>query len=586
MVFQSKTTFKRQLNALPQMVKVVESDPFLLVPSSVFFPWLARRLLELRNVQLALARARPSNYGVSTSIIMHLIRHTCHSPIIEKNYLRDGLRDLRFEEVCETFGMFFLHDLDMGKKYIADIVAEDPPQCRQDFESHRNRKTNRFAAKVPPRQCTEASVEFPLGRTPTYHDLQYFLANAKEPWTVMRDWTWVPNFDQTLSEAAVDLFIIFTRDFMNCLKLDNLRGGYPDPKDLKEAMETWTVKSLCQDIQFPHFVGSNYQLPGKFKGPRDKAPNHLDIFFPKEADGLQGSRWGPMLEAGYLRKYFQFKASKAPEDFDRLRRDIQTILNELQCLPLSSPPGANRRHGQLWITGQKGIQLWTNPMFYKLVSISAGKSNTVARNKGVVLSNNDMVKRLAALNGVALPSKAQERQAARQVKKDAQQQERQRKQLERLKKNAATKGRAQLRRRSGKRKNKRVPPQRRKAAKATDDQSVASMSDPSWTDSAQPHFDPIILSTRRKRRVIISTEEEEDDAFLDAEVDTTQGIIAGGSTEQEEIDNVENYLGQEEMEDEDRDDDEDDEDDEDGDEDKDEDEEDEKEDEAGLYRSE
>ena len=112
------------------MAKVVESDPFLLVLSDVFFLWLARQLLELRNVQLVLARARPSNYRVTTTIIMHLICHTCHSPIIEKDYLWDALRDLRFEEIRETFGMFFLHDLNMDGKYISEIITEDPPHCR------------------------------------------------------------------------------------------------------------------------------------------------------------------------------------------------------------------------------------------------------------------------------------------------------------------------------------------------------------------------------------------------------------------------------------------------------------------------
>ena len=78
-------------------------------------------------MQLVLARARPSNYGVTTTIIMRLIHHTCHFPIIEKDYLWDALRDLRFEEIHETFRMFVLHDLNMDGKYISEIVTEDPP---------------------------------------------------------------------------------------------------------------------------------------------------------------------------------------------------------------------------------------------------------------------------------------------------------------------------------------------------------------------------------------------------------------------------------------------------------------------------
>ena len=154
-------------------------------------------------MQLALARARPSNYGVTTTTIMHLIHHTCHSPIIEKDYLWDALRDLRFEEIRETFGMFFLHNLNMDDKYISEIVTEDPPHCGQHFESCSNRKANHFAAKVPSIQSTEASAAFPLGCTPAYQDLQNFLANSKKPWTMMYNWTWVPDFDQTCWVRAI-----------------------------------------------------------------------------------------------------------------------------------------------------------------------------------------------------------------------------------------------------------------------------------------------------------------------------------------------------------------------------------------------
>lgn len=87
------------------MNKVVESHPFVFVSSNIFFPWLARRIRELQNVQMKLAKAQPSNYGVSTSVIMHLICHTCHTPLIEKDYLREALRSLRFEEIWSTFGM-------------------------------------------------------------------------------------------------------------------------------------------------------------------------------------------------------------------------------------------------------------------------------------------------------------------------------------------------------------------------------------------------------------------------------------------------------------------------------------------------
>ena len=201
----------------------------------------------------------------------------------------------------------------MEESYIAEIVSKDPPSCRHEFENSKKRRIKPFAKKKAlPVQSTEASTIFPLGQTPTYCDLQDFLANAKEPWTIMRNCNWTEGFDHTLSEVAVNLFIIFTREMMNCLNLENMRGACPDPKDLREAMDIWMVKSLSLHISHPHFVASNYGLRGVFKGPRDKPPWHLDVFFPKNEKGLVDSNWKPFLKLGYLKKYFKFKTSVAP----------------------------------------------------------------------------------------------------------------------------------------------------------------------------------------------------------------------------------------------------------------------------------
>ena len=107
--------------------------------------------------------------------------------------------------------------------------------------------------------------------------------------------------------------------------------------------------------------------------------------------------------------------------------------------------------------------------------------------------------------------------------------------MEREKKKAETKGRAQWGRRSGKRKNKRAPPQRKQRAEAAVENAVASLADNSSTDS------DILPSTIRKRRVIISTDEEDTNALTDAGMDATGDIIII-TDEQDEIDNVEDYL--------------------------------------------
>ena len=89
------------------MEQYLEAEPFICVSSETYFTFTKRRLKEAQNVLLDLARYRPSNFGISAGILMHMICHTCHSPIVKSKYLRDALRDVRFEEIRSDYGMFF-----------------------------------------------------------------------------------------------------------------------------------------------------------------------------------------------------------------------------------------------------------------------------------------------------------------------------------------------------------------------------------------------------------------------------------------------------------------------------------------------
>jgi hypothetical protein len=96
-----------------QMQQYLKAEPFICVSSETYFTFTKRRLKEVQNVLLYLARYRPSNFGLSTAILMHMIRQTCHSPIVKTKYILDTLRDVRFQEIMSDYGMFFLHDLDL-----------------------------------------------------------------------------------------------------------------------------------------------------------------------------------------------------------------------------------------------------------------------------------------------------------------------------------------------------------------------------------------------------------------------------------------------------------------------------------------
>src|ERR1700679_2189360 len=99
--------------------------PILAVKSEVYWGFQIRRMKEIRNVQLHLSKFRPKNYGTITSVLMHMMRHIPHAPVVKARYLKDALRDLYFNQVMERFGTFFLHDLDLQRGVLTCIDRKD-----------------------------------------------------------------------------------------------------------------------------------------------------------------------------------------------------------------------------------------------------------------------------------------------------------------------------------------------------------------------------------------------------------------------------------------------------------------------------
>jgi hypothetical protein len=107
----------------PRMKRFIRQSSILVIKSKTFFAFTSRRLKEAQNVLLNLAKYRPSNFGISTAILIsnaydtfHL-PHTCHQEGLSLGHLRD----IHFEEIMTDCGMFFLHDLDLDHHCIHSI---------------------------------------------------------------------------------------------------------------------------------------------------------------------------------------------------------------------------------------------------------------------------------------------------------------------------------------------------------------------------------------------------------------------------------------------------------------------------------
>ena len=165
-----------------------------------------------QNVLLHLARYRPSNFGIFTGILMHIIQHICHSPIAQQKYLWEALQDVRFQEVMNDYGMFFLHDLDLDHHCIHEILTGDPYDCKIAMS---------FKGQVP-KPLTVAQTpnsQPPLGDTPAWPEVKAFIGWGAN--VFMNEWVWDPEWDEE-NPMAVQLFVQFTREYFATLKLDAL----------------------------------------------------------------------------------------------------------------------------------------------------------------------------------------------------------------------------------------------------------------------------------------------------------------------------------------------------------------------------
>jgi hypothetical protein len=372
-------------------------------------------LKEAQNVLLNLASYRPSNFGIPTGILMHMIRTTCHSPIVKLKYLNDALRDVRFKEIMNDYGMFFLHDLDLKNHCILGIPSTDPVACKEVMS--RNGKGHKPLMVAPPPSSGPSGL-YPIGDSPAWAEIKAFIGQGAQAF--MYVWVWDPDWDG-VHETAAQLFVRFSREYFATLKDDALRADAPSPTCLEEAMEAWAVVELSNTLVSCWFIASNHGLNGKFPGARSLSfRDHAQMFFPTTPDHIKNSAWTPFLQHGYIGSYLR-ELEKLDDEDDRqsLTDAIADIFGRLHCLPVIVMPTQGSK-GRIWTTSQEGIHLLTNPMFYKLKRVGGPKADArVAANRlqRVKASNAVINRRLIEMNGGGAASAADAKRA-RKVARD------------------------------------------------------------------------------------------------------------------------------------------------------------------------
>ena len=157
---------------------------------------------------------------------------------------------------------------------------------------------------------------------------------ASNPKLLMSKWAWDERWDT--GSTANRLFVQFTTDYFLTLSQDVLRNSKPSkPKDLKGAMELWTLRSLTTLLIDVSFKPSNHGLLGDVPGRRNTSfKDMVDLFFPAaECNICKDFVWHPFLTKGYIREFHETIYPMAEEDMSSLMQRLCRIFGRIQCLP-------------------------------------------------------------------------------------------------------------------------------------------------------------------------------------------------------------------------------------------------------------
>jgi hypothetical protein len=349
-----------------QALDYLRSDPVLWVKSDLWFTFVGRRMLELKNFQLKLSKSRPSNYGIVTSLIMHLIRNIITTPINTHSYLNAALIDLNFGPCIERFGMFFLHDIDISNNiFLPGLEQNDDDEVAKvmklDQRARKKARTINFINSEP-------NAQYPIGDSPPWKLVVQAIQDSPE--TMLKAWEWSAMYDQ--HAQANDLFIRMTVDLWLTVVDDAMYGLPPKPTTLQEAMECWTVEAIQASFRNCTFLASSYNLRGAKTGQKHPSfRSMLSIFFPAPDAGFNAnSVWQPLMDKGYIGEYHHLCKTLSERRLLEIKMGLGIIFAHLQCLPVSKRcQEGGRRCGTIWKTRNGYIELVTNSRYYKLARI-------------------------------------------------------------------------------------------------------------------------------------------------------------------------------------------------------------------------
>jgi hypothetical protein len=297
------------------------------------------------------------------------MRHVMVTPIPKEVDLCQTMRELRFEEVINTVGIFFM-DISLNTLSCSEIPREDSPLLVHKFKTPFLPKAPRGQVSHQALVHSKFSQRYPWGDTIGIRQLQELLDTCSSQF--LSSPTFLTENDMKHPDSA-SIFRIFSVEIW-LLARDYFQRTPADvyASDLAAAMKMWTIeglKSRCPRVSLlPTF--DNLEVEGKL--PRTSFLSRRLHFFPDKNE-LELHPCGAFLalETSYLSMYHA--ALRVGDDsHTKINQDLESILNLLQCLPASSK---DRGKVVIWKTGSEGcLQFVVNSSLYLAKRITASSS--------------------------------------------------------------------------------------------------------------------------------------------------------------------------------------------------------------------
>lgn len=338
--------------------------------------------------QLTLYRVRPTNYGLITGVLNHLLRSVETTPKMVPAHVIRSLADLRLRQTRSRFGMMFLHNINLTSVQYAlvDIEDDDTQDVLAALKIKKKFNPRRNPSHSGP------SVAYPLGQYPTWKAVQQ--AVRHEPWNIIRQYQ-VPPLSRLLIVRRS--FQMFTEQMWDSLNDTHLTAvGRPEAHSLDVAMKAWSVGAVFDCITKVSWETINTGHWKSISGPRERAFHmRVRMYFPSTREIASDSpalRRFHLLDTGYLSQFWQSMAPLSDDERDDVYRDLEDLFRHIQCLPGTRiiERGDAPLPTTTWQISGGAVRVITNPSYYMIKGLGNDRPHRRgARSGKAVLSERD-----------------------------------------------------------------------------------------------------------------------------------------------------------------------------------------------------